>query len=212
MRGAASAAKCSAAGTQVAKIQCMWLEAILTTSDLQDTIQQFSPLEIRLGDNGKLLLASPTRVSLTAGEGMAVVCEATLHWPVLGVDLPVHMHGLSVLVRPEVRPAPDGTCDVLAFTLQIDRAGVSILPHIIDDKVTSLLNEELAKKHVELAWNFGETLTHVFALPAALASAAALALKVGGGTVKITDRAIGFAVNFTAEVRPRVGALERRSA
>jgi hypothetical protein len=190
----------------------MWLEAILTTGDLQDTLQQFSPLEIRLGDSGKLLLASPTRVSLSAGEGMAVVCEATLHWPVLGIDLPVHMHGLSVLVRPSVRPAPDGTCDVLAFTLQVDRAGVSILPHIIDDKVTSMLNEELAKKHVELAWNFGATLSHVFALPDALASAGAIALKVGGGTVKVTDHAIGFAVNFTAEVKPRVGTAERRSA
>jgi hypothetical protein len=190
----------------------MWMEAILTTSDLQDTLQQFSPLEIRLGENGKLLLASPTRVSLTAGEGMAVVCDATLHWPVLGVNLPVHMHGLSVLVRPSVRPAPDGTCDVLAFTLQIDRAGVSILPHIIDDKVASLLNEELAKKHVELAWNFAETLTHVFSLPDALASASALALNVAGGTVRVTDHAMGFAVNFTTEVTPRIAAQERRSA
>ena len=159
-----------------------------------------------------MLLASPTRVSLSAGEGMAVVCEATLHWPVLGIDLPVHMHGLSVLVRPSVRPAPDGTCDVLAFTLQVDRTGVSILPDIIDDKVTSMLNEELAKKHIELAWNFAATLSHVFALPDALASASAIALKVGGGTVKVTDHAIGFAVNFTAEVRPRVGAAERRSS
>jgi hypothetical protein len=190
----------------------MWLEAILTTDDLREVLEQFSPLEIRLGDNGKLLLASPTRVSLTAGEGMSVVCEATLHWPVLGVDLPVHMHGLSVLVRPSVRPAPDGTCDVLAFTLQIDRAGVSILPHILDDKVTSLLNEELAKKHVELAWNFGKTLTHVFSLPDALASAAALALKVSGGSVRVTEAAVGFAVNFTAEVRPRGGTVEGRSA
>ena len=152
----------------------MWLEAILTTADLRDVLGQFAPLEIRLGSDGKLLLASPTEVSLIPGEGIGVVCDATLHWPVLGVDLPVHMRGLTVLIHPTVRPGPNGSCDVLAFTLQIDRAGVSILPAVVDDRVTSLLNQELVKKHVELAWNFGKTLSHVFQLPAFLASAAAL--------------------------------------
>jgi hypothetical protein len=190
----------------------MWLEAILTKDDIRDIFAQFTPFEIRLGENGRLLLASPTEISMIPDEGVSVVCEATIHWPVLGFDVPVHMHGLTVLIHPMVRPDADGRYGILAFTLQIDHAGVSLLPAVIDDHVRSLLNRELEEKHVELAWNFGNTLSHVFNLPAALASAAALSLKVGLGTVKVTDQAIGFAVEFGAEVQPRVGTLDRRSA
>jgi|HubBroStandDraft_1064217.scaffolds.fasta_scaffold01911_2 hypothetical protein len=190
----------------------MWLEAILTKEDLQDVLGQFAPLEIRLGDSGKLVLATPTDVSLIEGEGMGIECDATLHWPVLGIDLPVNLRRLRVLVRPTVRPGPDGACDVLAFTLHVDRTGVAPLPDALDDRVTSLLNKELEKKHVELAWNFAGTLSHVFSLPAALASAAALSLNVKAGTVKVTGITIGFAVDFEVEVQPRLGTLERRSA
>jgi hypothetical protein len=190
----------------------MWLEAILTKEDLQDVLGQFAPLEIRLGDSGRLILAIPTDVSLIQGEGMGVVCDATLHWPVLGIDLPVNLRRLTVLVHPTVRPGLDGACDVLAFTLRVDRTGVALLPDALDERVTSLLNKELEKKHVELAWNFAETLSHVFSLPLTLASAAALGLKVKAGVVKVIDNTIGFAVSFEVEVRPRLQTLDRRSA
>jgi hypothetical protein len=184
----------------------MWLEAILTKDDLRDVFDQFAPLEIRLGDSGRLVLESPTEVSINPGSGVGVVCDATLHWPVLGVDLPVRMRGLTVLLHPTVRPRPDGSCGALVFTLQIDRTGVSLLPAVFDARVTSLLNRELAENHAALEWNFGKTLSHVFQLPAALASAATLSLEVIAGSVKTTDDAVGFAVGFRAEVHPRVAA------
>jgi hypothetical protein len=67
-----------------------------------------------------------------------------------------------------------------------------------------MVNEELVKKHVELAWNFGETLSHVFSLPEVLVSTAAFGLKVDAGRVKVTDTALGFAVSFGTEVTRRV--------
>lgn len=181
----------------------MWLEAILTKDDLRDVFEQFAPLEIRLGDSGRLILESPTDVSVIPGSGVGVVCDATLHWPVLGVDLPVRMRGLTVLLHPTIQPRPDGGCGALVFTLQIDRTGVSLLPAAFDARVTSLLNRELAESHAALEWNFGKTLSHVFALPAALASAGTLSLKVHAGSVKTTGDALGFAVGFRAEVQPR---------
>jgi hypothetical protein len=179
----------------------MWLEAILTREDLRQVLNQFAPMELRLGESGKLLLDTPSDVSLIRDKGLAVVCEATLHWPLLGVDIPVHIHGLVLLVHPSVERRASG--DVLVFTLEIDRANVSMLPKIIDDKITAMVNEELVKKHIELAWNFGKTLTHVFSLPAALESTSTLGLKVTGGKVKVTDDAMGFAVCFRTEVERR---------
>jgi hypothetical protein len=178
----------------------MWLEAVLTRDDLSSIVDQFAPLEIRLGENGRLLLAGPTKVDLVEGAGISVECDATLNWSVLGIDVPVTMRGLKVLVRPVVETPVEG--EVLAFTLQIDHAGVSSLS-ILDDRAAALVNEELERKNVGLRWNFPKTLTHSFSLPDALLSAEAISLTAQAGTVKVSDSALGLAVSFCTRVTRR---------
>ncbi len=188
----------------------MWLEAILTREDLQRVLTQFAPMEFRLGDSGRLLLVDPSNVSLMPDKGLGVVCKATLHWPLLGIDIPVHINELLLLIRPTVEQRAEG--EFLVFTLTIEHADVGMLPRILDEKITSMVNEELVKKHVELAWNFSDTLSHVFSLPEALASTATLGLKVDEGRVKATESALGFAVSFVTDVTRRVaGAPDSRS-
>jgi hypothetical protein len=179
----------------------MWLEAIFTKEDLQDVVARFAPLKILLGDNGSLLLVSPSDVSLVADKGIAVTCDATIHWPILGFDVPVAMHGLLVHIVPVVEERPDGA--TLVFRLEIDHAGVAMLPSFFDHTVTTRVNQELEKKHVELAWNFQDTLSHVFGLPGSLASASAFAIRATAGRVKATEKALGLAVDFEVFVRAR---------
>jgi|GEM_PF-1364463 hypothetical protein len=181
----------------------MWLEAILTREDLQGVAEKFSPLKLLLGDSGTLLLLAPEEVSLIADKGIVVKCDATLHWPVLGFEVPVSMRGLLVHVLPSVEERPDGA--TLVFRLQIDHAGVAMLPSFFDHTVTARVNQALTEKGVELAWNFVKTLSHVFGLPASFASAAGLSLKATAGRVKTTETALGLAVDFEASVRPRDG-------
>jgi hypothetical protein len=181
----------------------MWLEAILTREDLQGVAEKFSPLKLLLGDSGSLLLLAPEEVSLIADKGIVVKCDATLHWPVLGFEVPVSMRGLLVHVLPSVEERPDGA--TLVFRLQIDHAGVAMLPSFFDHTVTARVNQALTEKGVELAWNFVKTLSHVFGLPASFASAAGLSLKATAGRVKTTETALGLAVDFEASVRPRDG-------
>jgi hypothetical protein len=188
----------------------MWLEAILTREDLEGIAEKFSPLEIVLGDSGSLLLVGPCEVSLTPDEGVAVKCDATLHWPVLGFDVPVSMHGLLVHVLPSVEERADGS--TLVFRLQIDRAGVAMLPSFFDCGVTARVNRELEEKHVELAWNFADTLSHVFKLPPSIASAAALSLKATAGRVKATETALGLAADFTVSVQARSEGSDRNAS
>jgi hypothetical protein len=179
----------------------MWLEAILTREDLQGIAAKFSPLKILLGESGSLLLVAPDEVSLVADRGIVVKCDATLHWPVLGFDVPVSMHGLRVHVLPSVEERPEGA--TLVFRLEIDHTGVAMLPSFFDHTVTARVNQELREKRVELAWNFVNTLSHAFGLPGSLASAAAFSLKATAGRVKTTDSALGLAVDFEASVRAR---------
>jgi hypothetical protein len=182
----------------------MWLEAILTKEDLEKIVGQFSPLTVLLGENGSLLLASPCEVSLIPGEGIGVVCDATIHWPVLGIDLPVELRSLTLRILPVVQEEVGRR---LVFRLQIDHTGVVLLPSMIDHRVTARVNEELEKKHVELSWNFLETLSHVFELPDALVSSGAISLRATDGRVKATEGALGFAVRFETTVLPRTEAV-----
>jgi hypothetical protein len=195
-------------GMRMAMHTIMWIEAILTQDDFLDILSKLSPLEIRLGDSGVLNLSAPTAVTMVVDQGVAVVCDAALHFPVLGIAVPVHMRGLTVELRPTVRDLPGGGGheQALALTLQIDRTGVSHLPQFFDERVTKMVNEELAKNHIELAWNFHTTLSHSIPVPAALASISSMGLVVTGGRVKVTENTLSFAVCFDSEVQKRAAA------
>jgi hypothetical protein len=184
----------------------MQLNATLTKIDVLNLFVQLAPLVIRLGDGGTLLVTSPAEVTMIPGEGVGVVCDATFHWPLLGVDLPVRMRSLSIRIRPAVHPDSSGQSHILTFTLQIEHARVSLLPAMFDERVTARLNEELRTRNVELAWNFGKSLSHVFQLPATVLSAAALALDVSIGAIDITESEIALAIDFVARVQPRTDA------
>jgi hypothetical protein len=184
----------------------MWLEAILTKRDLETVLQQFAPLTIRLGDGGRLLLADPTEVLLFPEGGLGVVCSATVQWPILGIDVPVALKNLTLRVLPVVETTVAGS--PLVFRLQVDHTGVAVLPAMLDDRVTAMINEELRRRNVELSWKFIETLSHEFGLPDSLVSAASISLVARAGVVKATDKALGLAVEFTTEVHARSAPAE----
>jgi hypothetical protein len=183
------------------RISGMWLEAIVTEDDVANIAKQFAPLELRLGSDGRLSLSRLTSVLFVPGRGVEVVCDGQLHWPVLGMCIPLTMERLTVLVRPTVETRSDGYA--LVLRLSLERAGVSHVG-LLDDRVTAKMNEELEKHCVELAWNFSQTLTHTFPLPASLLSAAAIGVEVRSGTTRVTREALGLAVLMGASVQPRV--------
>jgi len=75
-------------------------------------------------------------------------------------------------VRPQILKKQKG--EALTFKLHVDDVDLSMLPEFVDRGVVDIVNAELDAKHVELAWSFTKTLSHVFALPDALASAGAM--------------------------------------
>jgi hypothetical protein len=177
----------------------MWIEAIIPAEDLRRTLAELAPLEIRLGDDGgELSLEAPREMTLVADQGVRIVCTAHLHWPVLGVSVPVTMTTLIVLLRPVIE-AHEGV-DSLVFKLEIEHADLAMVPSIIDDRITSLVNEELAKRHVELSWRYAETLDHIFRLPDILEPAESLSLTVTSALVKITTEALGLAISLRSDI------------
>jgi hypothetical protein len=180
----------------------MRLEAVLTKEDIEQLLRRLTPCTISLGDGGKLHLDEPTDVSLIPNSGLHCVCSGQLHWPVLGIHVPVGLRSLQMLLRPEV-DVHDGT-GVLVFKLHVEHVDVALIPEVIDNRITAKVNEELAKKHVELAWGYARTLSHIFAMPNMLESVTALAMEVKSGTVRLTAQELGFVVELGVDVRRRV--------
>jgi hypothetical protein len=182
----------------------MRLEAILSLHDIEELLAQFVPLEIAL-DEGKgvrvLSVDELTDVTVVRGEGVRVGCKAHVHWPVLGITLPVAIKSLHILVS--FRIALRDNHESLVLGLKIEDADIAWLPSIVDQGLKDLVNRELVDKHIELAWGFGKTLSAKFKLPAALRSAEALALDVSEGRVAVTEEAVGMAVAFAAKVLAR---------
>ncbi len=180
----------------------MWLQAHVAETDLTALLAQLLPAAIRLGDDGELTLGDPSAATFVAGVGLCVVCRAKLRWKVLGIHVPITVESIAVVVRPEIVPAPGGPR--LVFGVQLQHADVVGLPRILDDRVTDLVNRELAARH-PLSWNYASTLSHAFPLPSALQSHDQLALEVVDGRVETTSDALSLAIRFEARAHRRAG-------
>lgn len=183
----------------------MWLEAIFSREDVEEVAERFAPLRLRLRKGGSLVLLAPRDVSLLPEEGIALTCDATLHWPLLGIDVPISLRGVLTRVVPTIEQRANGA--TLVVRMRIDHAGVAILPALFDHAIAEQINRELRRKHVELAWTFVETLSHAFALPAGLASAEAFSIRAIAGKVNVTQAALGLAVDFEASVKARAAIV-----
>jgi hypothetical protein len=177
----------------------MWLEAIIPNEDLVTLLDEFTPLSMGLGGDGRIWLAEPSEMSLVEGAGLRVTCRARLRWPVLGFRVPITVHYVTVLLRPEVVAKADGPA--LVFGLEIEHADFAAIPDIIDNLITNRINRELAGRRTDLSWSYAKTLSHVFDLPGRLQPMDGLAIVATNAVVKTTACAIALAIEMKASVR-----------
>jgi hypothetical protein len=183
----------------------MWVEAVLSKDDLASLIAQIVPLTIRIHPDSApdqyIELATASNLALVADQGLRMTTQARIHWPVLGIDVPIKVDPLSVMIKPSITRTPQG--DALSFTLQIEQAEFAGIPAFGDLAITDKINSELSKTDVDLTWAFAAMLSHRFSLPSLLAPLDSLALNVAWGKVRVTDEAMVLAVSFHAEVSRR---------
>lgn len=172
----------------------MWMEAILLREDLLDLASALAPIRIDLGPGGHLELSDPTEVTLLEGFGLRVTCEATLRWTIVGVSVPVRARGLTFLVQPRVEPREGVPC--LVFGLALEKADFARMPAVVDASIVDRVNAALAARDVELAWRFGDTLSHAFELPDVLRPLVTLSFSATDARVKLTERSFGLAISF----------------
>src|SRR2546423_1582055 len=95
-------------GVSIAGRHLMWLETIITREDLREMLVRLMPLEVRLGDEGELKLSHLMDVSFLESRGLHVKCRAEIKWPVLGMNVPVTLTSVSVVLCPYIDKRPEG--------------------------------------------------------------------------------------------------------
>ena len=176
----------------------MWIEAVLLTEDLDGLVAQMAPIEIAL-DAGHLHLSDPGPCVLVPDVGLRIVCQGKAHWPVLGIEVPVTIRSLTVLLRPEIDSR--GSSEEFVVRLEIENVDLAGVPKLFEHRITELANKELVRKRVELSWGFARWLTRSLRLPESIAPLESLDLTVMAGRVRILSDGIGLAVRFGAAVK-----------
>jgi hypothetical protein len=184
----------------VAYGDCMWLDAVVTSSDLQQVVAELTPATIPLGQRGHLFFDTPADVSLVADRGLQIRCHAKLLWPILGIDVAITIRSMTLLVIPSIE-LRDGN-RVVVFAPEVDALDLALLPDVGDAEVRAFINRELHEKRIELPWNYHETLDHQFALPGWFGRAAIFEIRSNGAAIKVTNDQIGLAIAISASVAP----------
>jgi len=167
------------------------------------------PLTIRLGGEDHLTLDGPLDVVFDPPAGIRIVCRAKARWSVLGLHVPVTVRSLAARIVPTIG-RDEHAAEALVFKLALDGADIAALPEVLDEKVTRRVNEELASKHIELAWSFHDLLDRAFDLPASVETASALAMRVTSAAVRMTTDVLSFRVRLDVAVE-RCEATASRS-
>lgn len=182
----------------------MWLQAILTPTDLERMLGEITPVRIALDreDDAQryLWLDRASRVETTDGDGVRIVTSARLQWDVIGIKVPITLRRVSVLVVPSIAQR-DGM-DVLAFNAKIEHADLSPVPEFIEESLIARVNSALTAENAQLVWRFTETLDFHFKLPDMLDPARGVRLHARWGAVRTTREGIAIAASFALDAEP----------
>jgi hypothetical protein len=184
----------------------MWIEAIISKDDFAAAVRQMTPLRIHFDDNDKtnrwLYLGKPTSVELVAEKGIRISCPAEIMWTVVGVNVPIKLHTMQVLMRPEIVAKPTG--HILVFNLELEEADFKGIPALIDHGIVRGVNSALAAQ--ELAWDFTKTLTNSVKMPKLLDPIETLEIKVNWGKRRVDDEAVVLVISFQLDFIRRAGS------
>lgn len=175
----------------------MWVEAIVSLEDFQALAAELFPVRVHLGaadSNHYLFLSATSEVSLVEGRGLRLVCDAQIRWPVLGMDVPINVDRLTVMLEPSV----EDEGGELFLGVQLEHADVAWVPALLDAKIVGAINEALEKRRAELSWNFAKALSHDFPLPEMLQPVRALGLTAAWGKTRVTSEGVVLVVSFKA--------------
>ncbi len=151
-----------------------------------------------MGSDHHLRILNPKDVVLVEDRGLRLTCEAEILWPVLGIEVPIRVESLTLMLGLELSPTLGE--EVIVLVPELEDIDVSWIPHLFDRQVKEKINHELGKQRAALSWRFFQTLSHFFALPELLDPVRGLDVQVAWGKLRVSEDAVVLAVSFHTKV------------
>ncbi|MFI5297996.1 MAG: hypothetical protein ACHREM_07850 [Polyangiales bacterium] len=192
----------------------MWLQAAFTHQDIVSIAEKLFPVHLALqGEDRRgrhLYLGQPRTMELVAGVGLRAQMRARVRWPILGLDPPVNLSNVFVLLK--IKVARHEGEDVFAFAPELERLDVASLPRGVDRALLHAINAELDKEYAALTWRFTHTLDFYVPIPEATQHPRRLHLAAKWGNVVVSKDGVTLVATFDAEVRQRHDDMPDSSA
>ena len=179
----------------------MYIDAILTASEIATLLGQFAPIRIHLTatdeDRSWVELERPDEVQMVPGRGVRVVCSGRLRYAVAGIKLPLSIRRIQVLLEPKIVElgADEQRLD---FALHIEDADLENIPGLVDRAIVGKVNDALTPEATSMLWEFSRTLALNVRLPERLEPLEQLLLRAPGGVVSVTHEGVGLRVHLNA--------------
>lgn len=138
-------------------------------------------------------------MKLLAGFGARFITEAKIRWSVLGIDVPITVLEAEVFLKPHIEADPGEAHQRLLFDLSLGEFDVKFVPHVIEERIVSKINDALAEANV--AWDFSKTLDFHFGMPEQLSPVDSMHLQARWADLKISDVALTLAASFTLDMQ-----------
>lgn len=177
----------------------MWIQALLTSTQLGLLLSELLPMKILLDGNDpdRYLYVDVPSLVTTTQEGMRLTTSACLQWDVIGIKVPLVMSHVVVTLIPSIE-VHEGQ-DALVLSLRLDEAALPAVPGFVETSLLKRVNEELAKESAQIVWQFTHTLDFTFSLPARIVGAPRVRLFAHQGATKMSDEGIVLAAHFRVE-------------
>jgi hypothetical protein len=171
----------------------MYLDAVLTRSEITSLLEQFAPIRIHLTptdeDRSWVELERPSEITMVPGRGIRAVCSGRVRYAVAGVKLPFAIRRIQVLLEPKIVQLRPGA-QRLDFALEIEDADLENIPGLIDRAIVGRVNDALTPEATHMRWEFTRSLDKVFAMPQRLEPLDRVVLSAAAGEVTVSEEGL----------------------
>ncbi len=175
------------------------IKASLDRTTVAQLLAELTPLTIDLDEDDSqgrwIQIGVPDGLEFIAGRGIRIHTTARLQWTVAGLNVPVTISSLSMLLAPVIAPSPSGGRLNLEATLE--EADLKHVPELIEEGIVARVNARLAARPDAFGWDFGKTLALHKALPASMAPVHGFEMNAHDGALEIDSQAVWLSVELS---------------
>jgi hypothetical protein len=178
----------------------MLIDFTLTLDEISALLREATPLRIHLTEKDEdrrwVELEPPTEVTLVPHVGLRAVSSGHIRYELAGIQLPVSIRRIELLLEPEIVPPGVGP-QRLDFKLRVEAADLELIPGLAERVLINAVNEALAPARLGMSVPFARLLQRRITLPERFEPLEQLLLGGALAAVQVTELELRLQLQLT---------------